>query len=125
MQLFVDILGTSGTYRAANDPSWVDPAMPTCVMTGTAFLEAAGEHSRQIICALYHVERSEFLTVRRFSEAQVMELDTIVIVNSDDARFLGERAVDRLWWNAGCAQRRLACGGMPFAERAALSLYAN
>lgn len=125
MQLFVDFLGASGTYRAAADPSWIDPAMPTCVLTGTAFLEAAGEIGRNTICALYHVERSEFLTVSRFSEASIMELDTIVVVNSDDARFLAERAVDRLWWNEGCAERRLTHGGMPTTERAALSLYAN
>lgn len=125
MQLFVDFLGSSGTYRAAKDPSWIDPAMPTCVLTATAFLEAAGEDGRESFCALYHVEQSEFLSVTRFSDASIMELDTIVVVNSDDARFVAEGAIDRLWWKQSCAERRLTHAGMPTAERTALNLYAN
>jgi hypothetical protein len=125
MQVFVDFLGTSGIYRATEAPSFIDPALPTFVLTGSAFLDAAGEPTRESVCALYHLEQSRFLTASRFREAGVSEFDTIVVVNSDDVRFLAERAVDALWWRAGCAQRRLMHCGMPTAERAALTLYAN
>lgn len=125
MHVFVDFLGPSGLYRAADDPSWIDPALPTSVLTGSSFLDAAGEPDRLSVCTIYHVEHSRLVAEPRLSQAVVREFDTIVVVNSDDARFLADGAIDALWWSSGCARRRLMHTGMPTAERAALTFYAN
>jgi hypothetical protein len=113
MRVFVDFVRSAGLYEAAREPSWVEADAPTRMLTAPGFLKSAGVEMIAAHRRLYHVERGAFLPFASFADDGVADLDTLVVVNSDDPLFDELRVVEALWQVTGGPERRLTWTAAP------------
>ncbi len=107
VHIFVDFVAATGLYEAARESCWLDPNIPTGVLTAPGFLRASGLEVVANRRRIYHVESAMFLAPVAFGDTGVRSGDTLVVVNSDDPLFDDAGAVKALWQVTGGANREL------------------
>lgn len=113
MQLFVDFVGPKGVYEPGREPCTIDPAMPVAVLTAPIFLDAVGQSSASRECRVFHIESGGFLDEMLIGDSCVAELDTLVVVNSDQECVRTPQLLATYWEVAGGNARRVAHAGVP------------
>jgi hypothetical protein len=110
MLLFVDFIDADGRYRASSEAAFMAPSMPVAVLTAVVFLEASGLGDAAEDCRIYHVEGARFLSSETLDEAGVDELDTLIVVNCDEAEVTAQDELGLSWQAHGGTARRLSAG---------------
>jgi hypothetical protein len=115
MRIFVDFIDIWGDYDVTGQPSSVDRTLPLAVLMSPVFLEASGHRVRTNELRLYHVESSKFYTVDDVATAVIDDLDTLIVVDTEDERYHVPEALASLWVRRGGSARRVSYMVVPQA----------
>jgi hypothetical protein len=119
MRVFVDFVDPSGSFSTCSEPSTVDEHLPLDVFTTAVFLDAVRKGGAAPRVRLFHIEGARFLDGGDLGEAEVGELDTLIVVNTEDHRFHVAEALASLWVRRGGSTRRVT--HMPIPPRPRVS----
>lgn len=108
MRIFVDFVDPSGTVTSSREPSTVDGSMPLEILTAAIFLDASRQGDPVAGLRVFHVEGGRFVEEDDLDGAGIGELDTLMVVNTDDHRFHVREALASLWVRRGGSTRRVA-----------------
>jgi len=106
MKLFVDYMDPQGEYCGAGAACTVDPSLPIGVLTAVVFLNAVGQGEGARTRRVFHVEGGRFLPEDTLEDCDVGDLDTLIIVNTDDLALHVATKLLTSWWTNGGAARR-------------------
>lgn len=113
MRIFVDFIDIWGDYDATEQPSTLDRTLPLAVLLSPVFLDASGHRVRTAALRLYHVESSTFFTAGDVGGAVIDDLDTLIVVDTEDERYHVPEALASLWVRRGGSARRVSHMVMP------------
>ena len=116
VNLFIDTVCSSGLYRAAPCPTWLDARVPTRMLLAGAPNAPHVRPDQRL--RLFHIEARRFLGIGALAQTGFEDLDTIIVVATDDQTFADPSVLRALWEVTGGLRRHATRRGRAVAAPA-------